>query len=106
MSPRTIRTRLESGRLHRLWPGIYAVGRPDVDRLGRLKAATLACGSDARLSHPSAAELWNISRQVPGPIDVSVPNSSRPRRGGIRLHRRAGLGATRTVKGILVGDPG
>ncbi|MGH2937626.1 MAG: type IV toxin-antitoxin system AbiEi family antitoxin domain-containing protein [Solirubrobacterales bacterium] len=83
MSPRTIRARLETGRLHRLWPGIYAVGRPDIDRLGRLKAATLACGPDARLSHRSAAELWRIGPKVSGPIDVSVPSGTRPRRPGI-----------------------
>jgi hypothetical protein len=105
MPPETIRARLETGRLHRLWPGVYAVGRPDVDRLGRLKAATLACGPDARLSHRSAAELWRIGREVPGAIDVSVPSGSRPRRPSIRLHRRAGFGTTRIVRGIPVADP-
>jgi very-short-patch-repair endonuclease len=105
MSPETIRARLEAGRLHQLWAGVYAVGRPDVDRLGRLKAATLACGPDARLSHRSAAELWRIGREVPGAVDVSVPAGSRPRRPGIRLHRREEFGTTRTVKGIPVADP-
>jgi very-short-patch-repair endonuclease len=105
MPPETIRARLEAGRMHRLWAGVYAVGRPDVDRLGRLKAATLACGPDARLSHRSGAELWRIGREVPGVIDVSVPVGSRPRRSGIRLHRREEFGTTRIVKGIPVADP-
>jgi very-short-patch-repair endonuclease len=104
MPPATIRARLDAGRLHRLWPGVYAVGRPDVDRLGRLKAATLACGPEARLSHRSAAELWRIVKG-PGAIDVSVPSGSRPRRAGIRLHRRAQFGTKRIVKGIPVADP-
>jgi very-short-patch-repair endonuclease len=104
-APETIRARLEAGRLHRLWAGVYAVGRPDVDRLGRLKAATLACGPDARLSHRSAAELWRIGREVPGAVDVSVPIGSRPRRPGIRLHRRAEFGTTRIVRDIPVADP-
>ena len=103
--PETIRARLDAGRMHRLWPGVYAVGRPDVDRLGRLKAATLACGPDARLSHRSAAEVWRIRLVTPGPIDVSVPAGSRPRRLGIRLHRRAEHGKARILKGIPVGDP-
>jgi very-short-patch-repair endonuclease len=81
------------------------VGRPDVDRLGHLKAATLACGPDARLSHRSAAELWRIGPTVAGPIDISVPASSRNRLAGIRLHRRSRPGTTRTVKGIPVVDP-
>jgi hypothetical protein len=85
--------------------GVYAVGRPDVDRLGRLKAATLACGPDARLSHRSAAELWRIGPRVVGPIDISVLASSRPRLAGIRLHRRSRPIPTRIVKGIPVADP-
>jgi very-short-patch-repair endonuclease len=104
MSSGTIRARLESGRLHRLWPGIYAVGRPDLDRLGQLKAATLACGPGARLSHRSGAELWRIGPKVRGPVDVSVPSGFRTL-DGIRLHRRAEHGITRTVRGIPVGDP-
>jgi hypothetical protein len=105
MPPETIRARLEAGRLHQLWAGVYAVGRPDVDRLGRLKAATLACGPDARLSHRSGAELWRIGREVPGAVDVSVPARSRPRRPGIRLHRGEEFGTTRLVRGIPVADP-
>jgi len=98
---------MEAGRLHPLWAGVYAVGRPDIGRLGRLKAATLACGEDARLSHRSAAELWRIRPEAPGPIDVSVPADSRPRRSGIRLHRRGAnaVGRARVVKGIPVADP-
>jgi very-short-patch-repair endonuclease len=91
--------------MHRLWAGVYAVGRPEVDRLGHLKATTLACGPDARLSHRSAAELWRIAPKGAGPVHVSVPSGSRPRRPGIRLHRRAEFGTTRIVKGIPVADP-
>jgi very-short-patch-repair endonuclease len=104
MSAGMIRRRLESGRLHRLWPGIYAVGRPDRDRLGQLKAATLACGPEAWLSHRSAAELWRIRPKATGPIDVSVPSGFREL-ARIRLHRRSGQGPSRIVKGIPVGDP-
>ena len=101
----TIRVRIEQGRLHPLWRGVYAVGRPDLDRLGLLKAATLACGPDARLSHGSAAELWRIRPQTPNPLDVSVPSTSAHRLNGIRLHRRAELGTTRFLRGIPVADP-
>jgi very-short-patch-repair endonuclease len=105
MSPGTIRARLRQRRLHQLWRGVYAVGRPDVDRLGLLMAATLACGPDARLSHGSAAELWRIRRETSGPVDVSVPRTTLHQLDGIRLHRRAGHGVTLIVKGIPVGDP-
>jgi very-short-patch-repair endonuclease len=105
MPPATIRARLRAGRLHRLWPGVYAVGRPDVGRFGQLMAATLACGPEARLSHRSAGELWRISPRTQGWTDVSVPSSSLHRRHGIRLHRRVEFGTTRIVKGIPVADP-
>jgi very-short-patch-repair endonuclease len=104
MTAATIRARLESGRLHPLWPGTYAVGRPDIGRLGLLKAATLACGPDARLSHRGAAELWRIAPKVEGPVDVSVPSGFR-RLAGIRFHRRSDHGVTRFVKGIPIADP-
>jgi very-short-patch-repair endonuclease len=105
MPPGEIRGRLEGGQLHRLWAGVYAVGRPDVGRLGRFKGATLACGEGARLSHGSAADLWRIRRQADGPVDIAVPSASFPRRRGIRLHRRANLGPPRFVRGIPVADP-
>jgi very-short-patch-repair endonuclease len=90
--------------MHQLWPGTYAVGRPEISRLGLLKAATLACGRDARLSHRSAAELWRITPKAHGPLDVSVPRGFR-RLAGIRFHRRSDHGVTRLVKGIPVADP-
>jgi very-short-patch-repair endonuclease len=101
----TIRARLKAGRLHRLGPGVYAVGRPDIGRLGQLMAATLACGPGARLSHRSAGELWRISPRAQGWIDISVPSGSLHRLHGIRLHRRVEFGTTRIVRGIPVADP-
>jgi very-short-patch-repair endonuclease len=100
-----IRRRLENGQLHPLWAGVYAVGRPDVGQLGRFKAATLACGSDARLSHRSAAALWRLRPEAGGPIHVAVPAAVLRERDGIRLHRRGEFGTTRYVKGIPVADP-
>jgi very-short-patch-repair endonuclease len=105
MTPAAIRSRLERGHLHRLWTGVYAVGRPDLGRLGRFKAATLACGPDAQLSHHSAATLWRIRPHRDGPVDVAVPSAVDRQRSGIRLHRRAQLGPTRVVRNIPVGDP-
>jgi very-short-patch-repair endonuclease len=100
-----IRGRLEGGQLHRLWAGVYAVGRPEVGQLGRFMAATLACGPGAQLSHGSAADLWRIRQQAGEPVDIAVPSASFPRRRGIRLHRRANLDPPRFVRGIPVADP-
>src|SRR5947209_12434701 len=66
-----IRHRLAAGRLHRIYRGVYAVGRPDLTREGRWMAAVLACGTDALLSHGSAAALWGIGPEW-HQIEVSV----------------------------------
>lgn len=88
LSARQIERRIASGRLHPVWRGVYAVGRPLLDAHGRWMAAVLAGGSGAALSHGSAAELWGFGSQRHGPIDVSVPAQRRSRMRGIRTHRR------------------
>ncbi len=85
--------RLERGRLHpTAWRGVYAVGRPQLSRLGLWMAAILSCGDGAVLSHRSAAALWGIRPAQQGVIEVSVPAGRLPRRAGIVTHRRARLG--------------
>jgi very-short-patch-repair endonuclease len=90
-SPGAIKHRLANGRLHRIWDGVYAVGRPRLGTHGIWMAAVLACGPEAALSHTSAAALWGIYPRNRGPIDVSVPAPLAPRRRpGIVVHRRGG----------------
>ena len=87
-TPAAIRHRLAVGRLHRVYPGVYAVGRPQLTRRGRWMAAVLACGGGAVLSHESAAALYGLrDRQGPWP-DVSVPERNRHRRKAINVHSR------------------
>lgn len=88
VSARQIERRLASGRLHPVWRGVYAVGRPLLGRRGRWMAAVLASGPDAALSHGSAAALWGFGTEQAGRIDVSVPSRRRSRRHGICAHRR------------------
>jgi very-short-patch-repair endonuclease len=88
-SPAAIKHRVATGRLHRIWDGVYAVGRPRLGTHGIWMAAVLACGPNAVLSHMSAAALWGIRSANGGPIDVSVPLPRAPRRrAGIEVHRR------------------
>src|SRR3954452_2150291 len=89
-SRQAIEHRLCAGRLHGTpWRGVYALGRPELTRLGFLMASVLAAGADAALSHLAAAELWGIRGRV-GEIDVTVP-TGRAQRRGIRSHRRTGV---------------
>lgn len=81
--------RLERGRLHRVWPAVFAVGRPELTQRGRWMAAVLAGGPGAALSHRSAAALWGIGGEQRGRVEISTPTAHRCRQAGITSHRRA-----------------
>jgi hypothetical protein len=87
--------RIEDGRLHPVWRGVYAVGRRDLSREGLFIAAVLACGDGAVLSHESAAILWGIRLPRRHAIEVTVPTGTHPRRPRIKVHRRETIDATR-----------
>lgn len=89
MGEEAIRHGLASGRLHKLRPGVYAVGRRAAGQRGHWTGAVLACGPGAMLSHGSAAALWGIAKADQPPIDIVVPADVRRRAGGVRIHRRA-----------------
>jgi very-short-patch-repair endonuclease len=86
-----IRHRLATGRLHRVWRGVYAVGRPQLTQPGRWMAPALACGPDAVLSHTSAAALWEIRARPEREIHISVPARTRHHHQGLVVHRRSTL---------------
>jgi very-short-patch-repair endonuclease len=86
--------------MHRLHRGVYAIGHAAPSRLRDWMGAVIASGRDtdgtetvlghwgAALSHRSAAELWQLLRFRPGPIDVLIPGyGGKKRRQGIRVHR-------------------
>ncbi|MBA2504696.1 MAG: DUF559 domain-containing protein [Thermoleophilaceae bacterium] len=100
VSREAIAHRLAKGRLHRLYRGVYAVGRSEVSQEGRWMAAVLACGPGAALSHFSAAVLWGI-RQA-GILEVVAPNGARRR--GIKVHRRKNIESV-ILNGIPVTTP-
>ena len=106
MTPKAIQHRLESGRLHQVAWGVYAVGRAEVGEHGRWMTAVLSCGPEALLSHRSAAALWRIRPERPGPVEVTVPTALPRRRPEMRVHRRRGLEERRReIDGIPVTDP-
>lgn len=86
-----VRHRVEAGRLHVIWPGVYSVGRPSVSRYGRWMAATLRTGGV--LSHGTAAMLWNITPYLPSHIHVSVERGHP--QGELVVHRRKRFERTR-----------
>lgn len=84
---RAIEHRLARGRLHRVHRGVYAVGHTASAPASRAMAALLAAGSDAVLSHDTAAAIWGLRREAGGPIDVTIPGREPSRHRELRVHR-------------------
>jgi hypothetical protein len=100
--------RVRSGRLHRLYRGVYAVGHRSLSWRGRWLAAVLAAGDGAVLSHASAAALWEFLRPIAGPTHVTVAAAvRRTQRPGLRIHRSRTLTSHNVTRrhGIAVTTP-
>jgi very-short-patch-repair endonuclease len=84
-----IQTRVARAQLHRKYPSVYAVGHPNLSLRGGWRAAVLACGPGALLSHRDAAALHDLQRVGSGDIHVTSP--SRHHLPGIRGHTARAL---------------
>lgn len=82
----TIQRRVARGAFHRLYRGVYAVGRPTVPWEGRMLAAVRACGPRAVLGHRSAAQTWGLIPRFAMYPEVTRPTQYRGHK-GIVLHR-------------------
>jgi very-short-patch-repair endonuclease len=97
-----------TGRLHRLHRGVYAVGHRSLSLRGRWLAAVLAAGDGAVLSHVSAAALWEFLRPIQGPTHVTVAAAVRRKtRPGLQFHRSRTLIPSQITRrhGIAVTTP-
>jgi hypothetical protein len=115
---RMIRTAVANGRLHRLRPGVYAVGHRSEPELGRETASLLAVGPPAVLVGITALELY---RAIPAdsrrPVHIALPGGRTARsRPGIKVHRysrllpsqiriREGLPVTSAERALLDAAP-
>jgi uncharacterized protein DUF559/putative AbiEi antitoxin of type IV toxin-antitoxin system len=77
----------DDSRLHRLHRGIYTVGHRSITRHTHLRAALLACGEGAVLSHGTAAAFHGLWDKWPHLIDVTVPVEAGRKIDGIRCRR-------------------
>ncbi|MDP9347064.1 MAG: type IV toxin-antitoxin system AbiEi family antitoxin domain-containing protein, partial [Actinomycetota bacterium] len=76
VSGSAIHRALRSGRLHRLYRGVYAVVAPELlTEEGRLVAALAAAGDGALLSHGTAAWRWRIIPAPPSVMELAVPRA-------------------------------
>src|SRR3954447_10209961 len=60
LTPRARERRIAQRRLIVVPRGVYAVGHGDLSERGRFRAAVLACGEGAHLSHLAAARLLGL----------------------------------------------
>lgn len=108
LDKRATSRRVQSGRLHAVHRGVYAVGHTKLSFEGRCMAAVLALGEGAVVSHQSAAALWGMLKPHSGPIHITLPgDSGRRPRCGITIHRSHSLiaGVSIVRNGIRVTKP-
>lgn len=83
-----IQRRLEGHRLFARFPGVYAIGRPDLTRHGHWLAGVLYAGEGAVLATWSAAALHALRRSSGPRPHVAVPRDFGPRtQAGLAVRR-------------------
>lgn len=99
-----IEHRVETRMMQRLHHGVYLLGAAPPTPMARARAAVLASGDGAVLSHRSAAELYGLLPEAGGGVHVTVVGRNPGAEPGIRLHRPRALARQDvvTVRGILV----
>lgn len=71
----------------RLHNNVYLLGPAPPSLMARARAAAMACGADAVVSHRSAAEMFGLLPHSEGAVHVTVAGRSVAPRKGVRRHR-------------------
>jgi very-short-patch-repair endonuclease len=79
--------RVKVGAMQRLHTGVYLIGPAPPTPMARARAAALAVGGDAVVSHLSAARLFGLLPDNGGDVDITVEGRNPGRRPGVRRHR-------------------
>jgi very-short-patch-repair endonuclease len=81
---------VDERRLHRVHPGVFAVGHLALGIEGRMAAALFYAGRGAALSHVTAAWWFGLLEATPRRLHVTVTGRRRSL-GSVRIHRRRNL---------------
>src|SRR6516165_4410759 len=76
--------RVRTGRWQRLHRNVYLLGPAPPSLMARTRAAALACGADAVVSHRSAAEMFGLLPEHGGAVHVTVAGRNVAPREGVR----------------------
>jgi very-short-patch-repair endonuclease len=107
VSPMVVRRLVNTGALHRLHRGVYAVGHLALPPFAAEQAALLACGQPSLVAGRSALRLWGITQVRPPEIHVLAVGHHCRQKAGIRVHLVDSLDRRdrRTRHGLLVTSP-
>lgn len=79
--------RVATGAWQRLYRNVYLLGPAPPTPMARARAAAMACGTGAVVSHRSAAEMLGLLPKIAGEVHVTVVARNPRAQPGIRLHR-------------------
>ena len=105
LSAAAIDHRVRAGRLIVLYRGVYTVGHEALTERGKLKAALIAAGQSAVLSHRTAAALWKLTPSMPPSIDVTVTKKGPRSRRGLIIHETRRPPGVRSLGSLAVTAP-
>ncbi len=100
LTDQQIKTLVHRLRWQQLQHGVYLVGAAPPTWRQQVRAALLAAGRDAVVSHRTAAALWRLDGAVEGVIELTVPVGKGPTPRGVVVHRTTIPSATRTIDGL------
>lgn len=86
LSEEGVRVLKRNGRLHAVHRGVYHVGHAALSQRAKLRAALLAVGDEAVLSHRSAATVWGLMHWDGWPeVTTTARTGAKPK--GLIVHR-------------------
>jgi hypothetical protein len=100
-----IQRRLDRREWQHVFPGVYLIGVTPLDWHGKLRAATLAAGPAAVISHRTATQLWGLEGVSFPRIELTVPYACRPLPDSIVVHRTRRRIASVSVRGVPTTPP-
>ena len=105
MSPRTVATWVATGKLIRVYHGVYAVGHVQSNPMNAAHAALLAGGQRSALAGACGLVLWKVWRSWPRRLEVVTAGDGRP--SGLIVHHSTTLlkRDIQTLDGLRVTSP-
>jgi very-short-patch-repair endonuclease len=91
--------RVQAQTMQRMHRTVYLMGAAPPTAVARARAAVMAVGGDAVLSHRSAAELHTLLPETGEEVDVTVVGRNPGVHPGVRIHRPRSLAQVDVVTG-------